>query len=206
MKISLILCMILLVVAMAGASSATVINFNELDIYPEGSDSTGMESYTFENYTIEDSSGGFSSFYSPQGLNMFYFGSAGLLNYSEFLNGVTGVSRLSTVDGSNFTLSSIDLASMDFMGNGVPPVDFYAYDSYGARVGSSHNSITVFGEWTSVLFDDTFSNVSYVEWEQLPWYHQFDNIILHPIPEPATMLLLCSGFIGLVGFRRKNKK
>lgn len=37
-----------------------------------------------------------------------------------------------------------------------------------------------------------------------------DNVVLSdattPIPEPGTMLLLASGLIGLVGFRRKFKK
>ncbi len=57
------------------------------------------------------------------------------------------------------------------------------------------------GSITTLAFGD-WTNTSDPEC----WGAAIDNVSVNPVPEPATMLLLGSGLVGLVGFRRKFKK
>jgi hypothetical protein len=133
----------------------------------------------------------------------YYTGSTALIN-----NNYEGVTVLTRLDGNAFSLNSIDLAEL------------YAYDdaTYAFDVtfngllanGSSVSQTVTLDNLTGVqtyVFGPAFSNVVAVNWAQGGAdFHQFDNVNAAPVPVPAAVWLLGSGFAGLVGLRRRARK
>jgi len=107
-------------------------------------------------------------------------------------NGSVAIERLTATayDSSNNLLASIAIdASMIGTGDGV-----VTHFDFGALSGISFLGLRLDNIGTGPVYGGIFWGMDNL---------QFDAA--NPIPEPATMLLLGSGLIGLTGFRKKKK-
>jgi len=192
------LLMLLSIVGWAGAAQATLITFDDLEV--PGTSNSNLPSYSDQGFQFVPEIVAFNALASWHQGNGNYNTSAALFN-----NRTNGVTRLSAIDAALFDLVSIDLDTV-YANNGPSPVEFRAYSSSNALVGTQGLTLTSDG-WTTLNFTPAFSGVSYVEWTQTSGYHQFDNVLIDEaaIPEPATLALFGIGLAGL-GFSRKKRK
>ena len=125
---------------------------------------------------------------------------------SLYITGNDASATLSSVSGELFSLTSIDLASIN-----VPaPVSFRAYDKFGQEVGRNEILLEAY-EWRTHVFTSEFINVASVSWTQSYGHHLFDNVTINEtplpaVPEPSTMALLALGLVGFTGVARQKKR
>lgn len=203
---NLFLCCCISTFSLAMNARADVITFESL-AHADGNIVEYGATYTeggflFTNTaTIEDS--GLPPSFATFGSEFYgYTGSTALFN--DYYMGTTVLTRL---DGGAFSFNSIDLAELY-------PMDdpSYAFDvTFNGLLanGSSVSQTVTLDNLTGVqnyVFGSAFGNVVSVNWAQGgDDFHQFDNVNAAPVPEPASLLLLSSGLLTVVGLRKKRK-
>ena len=122
-----------------------------------------------------------------------YPGSTALFNDT-----VGGLIKLEHGALSVFDLVSIDL---DYLIGSVATVSFTGNINGGGTVQQQFTTDGVVGLETFNF--SGFTNLDSVEWTQDAPFHQFDNIVVNVVPEPATVVALMAGLGLLVARRRK---
>lgn len=169
---------------------AAVIDFDALEA--AGTSFQFMSMYEEDGYRL--AGGNFAS--AQHGTTGWYAGSASLFN-----NSGGGMTVLSKIDGSAFSMRAIDLARVSTSYAGGAQVNFTGHVHGGGTVSQSFTVGEALAFQHFLL--SGFNNLDSVTWLQSAPYHQFDNIDLrNQVPEPAPLALMALAMAALVARRR----
>ncbi len=182
----------------AQASQAILLDFNTLTASGSSlvnvADGYTEDGFKFLNLTIPNAADSFGVWQTGSSA---FAGSAALFNQWQ-----DAVTQLTQINGGAFDVASIQLASLNLS----PLPNTVTFKGTRADNSTVTQAITMVNP--SVLTTYAFSsmnNLVKLEWAQSIPFHQFDNISVNPVPEPATVAVLGLGALALVRRRRTSK-
>jgi len=207
-KIGLLLSAIALSAIGNTQAQSITIDFEEIAQAGDGSAYIG-NGYAADGYVISSNADPIfadQAFGIWQTANIAYNGSTALFN--TFVYGLAdgATTTLSREDGATFALESIDLGQLFPDSGSDTPVIFTGTRSDGGSVTTSFTLPATLAP-TTYSFQGAFVDLVSVRWEQLPQFHQFDNLVVvsAAIPEPTTAWLVALGCCVLLAARWRQR-
>ncbi len=196
MRHSSVLVALFAVAVIAPRSAAQTIDFESI----ASPNYQTLSSYTEDGFTLTPGAGATGLFGSYGSTDSNYTGSQALFHQDD---GAT--ITLTQVGGGAFNLSSIDVSELFKSGTTqAVPLNFTGTKAGGGPVSAHFDLDGTFGNQT-LTFND-FTNLSSVTWVQESQFHQFDNIVVAPVPEPATVLGIAALGGGVLGLVRRYRR
>jgi len=164
-------------------------------------DGRGILIQADENFTI--SSLGIYGDFTGSSYEMDIYSSSGPGDQGALL-----ASSYLSIDGTGGSQHYMFDLDFSFSSNDYYFINFTRTDNEGIM-----GSVNYYRDWSLpldygpfTLLDGTCDFLGTTDWNNSLHCEFAFDVVAAPVPEPATMLLLSCGLVGLVGFRRKFKK
>lgn len=110
---------------------------------------------------------------------------------------------LTKIGGGTFSLLSMDLANV-YRQSSLPGSQTVSFTGTFADSSTiAQTFVTSASDALQASVFNGFTNVTKVEWKfEVGSYHQFDNVAIDAVPEPATVAVLTLGLVGAIRRRR----